>query len=821
MAKNIVVLPTCDIHLLPISGLSMQLTVLWFDPPKPPIDVTHDINPPVHTRYEDFDLGLVIVDPGLVTVQNPPSLGVTIGRVIHSDGIVDDHEVQVRIQVHDSIDRLWFGNQHATIHKTQSNYVLTVYAIFSDGTVGDVTAHPFLEFESLDPSVVTVNSEGRLTGINPGATVVVVRHGSHEDSVAVQVQDSLSTPRNILKRLHPSDAKLDERPNFLILAEGFTNEQEFDELALRIREGLTTSPWASPFNRLRESYNIWTAFEKSYEDGISVGPEVKKSSDTTSWLLAGTPLLPEPTRTRLEPNPGNYTLGILVQMVGFPHSASPGNLEAARGLWSGTAPAGPPVLELDGVTPFKPNRLEPKIFQAWLEMQERHPLQAKDSFFGLIYGARRGDRDSVGAHLTRPTLWYLPPKAHREIFWDRRRLASNLDFQKFFETYLKSLSLDNQEVGSRWLLGGPDQGLVGILVNDAVHGGDSFQESFLTEGGTVLRFRVFTVSKGKNQNFTLRARPQGIDHDPAVARVNLVHVVDNFSHEFSHIILGDEYHADHEGESRLRPDNPNHQEAARGITLFSNLTHIGVVGSTTTPEAIDPGRIKWGKWHRIAMADSLAAPAANVGSPISGEIEIRLRTRQGQRWKALEGSVTQRVFLRNKDLNENRPHSTARLLGPLSVVSASANGDTLVLSGGNVSGPDDFPQGSTLYLPLLGSPTLIHSNVMQHLASTGRPFSHSTNCAAFVSNGSSGEPDPDIANFIYPSNRYEVIGIYQGGGGFNCGVYRPAGMCRMRSYDRQAPRGDTKRTKFCFVCQYALVNELDPAQHEHINNEYP
>jgi hypothetical protein len=61
---------------------------------------------------------------------------------------------------------------------------------------------------------------------------------------------------------------------------------------------------------------------------------------------------------------------------------------------------------------------------------------------------------------------------------------------------------------------------------------------------------------------------------------------------------------------------------------------------------------------------------------------------------------------------------------------------------------------------------------------------------------------------------HNIIGIYEGGGGHDCGVFRPAGHCKMRnSHDRTIP--------FCHVCRYIMVDTLDPTRHGELDKLYP
>ena len=65
---------------------------------------------------------------------------------------------------------------------------------------------------------------------------------------------------------------------------------------------------------------------------------------------------------------------------------------------------------------------------------------------------------------------------------------------------------------------------------------------------------------------------------------------------------------------------------------------------------------------------------------------------------------------------------------------------------------------------------------------------------------------------------FRIVGLYETGGTFQCGVYHPAGGCAMAS--EKDKTGQTVIREFCHVCRYALVDQIDPAQHGAIDQLY-
>ena len=58
-----------------------------------------------------------------------------------------------------------------------------------------------------------------------------------------------------------------------------------------------------------------------------------------------------------------------------------------------------------------------------------------------------------------------------------------------------------------------------------------------------------------------------------------------------------------------------------------------------------------------------------------------------------------------------------------------------------------------------------------------------------------------------------IVGIYEGGNRYACGVFRPTGECNM------GPSEPFEYKRFCAVCRYALVDAIDPGQHGALDRE--
>jgi hypothetical protein len=85
------------------------------------------------------------------------------------------------------------------------------------------------------------------------------------------------------------------------------------------------------------------------------------------------------------------------------------------------------------------------------------------------------------------------------------------------------------------------------------------------------------------------------------------------------------------------------------------------------------------------------------------------------------------------------------------------------------------------------------------------------------------EDDPiDIDGFKGPCKGYDLIGVYEGGGHYAGQIFRPSGLCKMRSgIPLKGPNfGFKYGSHFCHVCKYLIVHRVDPGVHSVLDREY-
>jgi hypothetical protein len=232
-------------------------------------------------------------------------------------------------------------------------------------------------------------------------------------------------------------------------------------------------------------------------------------------------------------------------------------------------------------------------------------------------------------------------------------------------------------------------------------------------------------------------------------------------------------------------------------------------------------QIKW-NWHRIRYASVITERITSVGT---GRFEVPVRPTRAPFF-----GPRNIVFLRERDPQVviNRDPTT---LGPFEVETVSQAHDRVVIAS-RISGMDPaqlvdqveamFPNG-IIYMPAPGLNsgqyfTLIPpaaARIMQVVIDG--PMTGKT-CNASEQTAHDGHftqvpKERDPVGRVSAKDLPGLVGAYYGGRTYACGILHPAGQCLMRS-------DHDETTAFCPVCQYVLIEQIDPNQHFRFDNEY-
>jgi hypothetical protein len=275
-----------------------------------------------------------------------------------------------------------------------------------------------------------------------------------------------------------------------------------------------------------------------------------------------------------------------------------------------------------------------------------------------------------------------------------------------------------------------------------------------------------------------------------------------FAHELAHAFgLGDEYVKLAEA----------YTGGEGGLEDYANLTTITeILGANG---AILPSRIKW-NWHRILFATIVTGDITSA----NGRFVVPVQPVPGFRIAAQNI-----VFLRERDPQVVINRDTM-ITGPFQVVSVSPANDrvTMVALAGN---PDDVPASShnVLFMPVPGPNsgqfyTLVPpaaARIMQ-VAIGGTMTGKICKIPEQIDHDGDFTQVPvasDPVGKVKSKDLPDLVGAYFGGKHYACGIVHPTGRCMMRdSHDTHA--------RFCPVCRYVLVEQIDPVQHALVDSEY-
>jgi hypothetical protein len=740
---------------------------------------------------------------------------------VFDDGAGHTSQTEIRVHLHDSVEEIWLTPSTLSIHQGADECRFTVLARFDDnvdGPVGDITDWPGLSFQSDDQNVVKVLGDGRLQAAAPGgrarvtATLTLPSPSTHKTSgpatveampgwaqVAAAARIDFVAGRVIPNRGDPAGAKPDSvksvvegARNILFIADGFQHDQRFDyrnivnTIARVVRgEEAAFAPTFQPLKLLKDSINFWTVFLPSRQNGITALGEYFLD---TGPRPRGVAFPPQP-RPADDAKEWNYPQ--VIHEVGMPIQA-----DGARSLSK---------LVAEWQQQFGPHVTEERVkktFQlGWKAIVSHAPLNERDTAFGMTHALR------PRAALTFGDLVNV-------------QLSSRRTNRDSLEEFIGNLSIGGFPIGARWMEGGADAGLVCMVCLSDHDGG--------LEGGDDRMFAVTTGTAMQNPINLEKASGPGFDLKTGPVRTTWRHLLaSTVAHEFGHAMgLGDEYG---DGAGTSLPDGSDTNPVEPNLQA-----KVVIAPSPQGPgPAFDPTKIKW-LWPRIASIGVLAAPldASNVSA---ADVHVPLRDGHSRRF-AKDDIVR---FRQSPDLLP----ATMDLFVDLFFRVTTVENDAVrivpvrVTAGSNAT--TDIPMGGfdshSLLIRFQATETyclirprrvagkehkLVAEPILQQIQTSRGPLnapkgSIGALCvAAAGGSGSTMTPTnlPDLARV--PRTKADIVGIYEGGGYHDCGVFRSAGRCRMRD-------SDVITKPFCHVCRFILVETLDPTRHGQLDRLYP
>jgi hypothetical protein len=743
---------------------------------------------------------------GKVTVAKPlpagPRLRNFILEAVVKVGGTTLDPLPIRVHVHESVKEAWLTPDTLTLHRGADGQRFTLMAKFDDDVIGclpmfpGVSWLPGVTWTATPASAVTLDGSGGMTANANSGTVTIeatlpTAWGSKKASAQVELKPPWSAG---LEPVGTPRGAVEEVPNVLILPEGFTaaDQAEFNYLASAFVEKIRQNVDTRPYDIL--PINFWKAWVESPEAGCSYLNAVYLHPEGVSeWFDM---LLSFP------PPPGNseYLFANLTYLVGLPVPADAGVTRATKEQeWT----------QLFG-SAYQSPRLTDGRFEFWKAIGGYRVPNERNSAFGIA----QGDRPKVS-----------PPPSSAMLTWNPAR-TTRAHLDQLIDGLKDAVG---NPITTGWKKGpaagappvwekGRDRPLVMMLCAGAQYGGTR------TPAPEELITSALTSREGEPMPLQERLAPAygGADIDPHPIPDDLPYGVGwTFAHELSHAFgMSDEY-----GDVGLSAGSYMPAVTALSLKLNGNLQPAEELEDPITSD-LDANKlktdIKW-LWPRITKAGVLTK------APVASGSEFVVTLGDGQAEVFAKDDV---VRLRRRPLVAF-PQPSQRL--QITQPPDTTTGEVRVKPLGTGFTAAPFVAGSVLICPrrppdgpggqLKDDYLLIAPIIHNHIQSQKSPLNRATGDLC-------GPPDAIAQTPVnlptgMPTGRPRwskgIVGLYDGGAGFDCNVFHPAGACLMRE-NKKALEGDDTFLyvgyPLCQVCRYLLVDVIDPTKHGQIDEWY-
>lgn len=745
------------------------------------------------------------------------------------------HLLEMGQQINDGV-----GNNLFEIVRVEKKrqYRASVYAIFNDDTMGDITNNHGVTWDrgaGVNPDDIAFDNDGsfEVAKTAVGKTLAIKAQlppslagpGLAQVQGQVIVGDSWLNANPIAEPLPGSPIHLaaDQVPNVLFIAEGFDNrdgfkKENFQRIALSVYNKLRSETKTTPWNHLfANSINAWMLFERSAESAATILYEsatfhnaVLENGQPADVALPLIDLLKQ-GNSRLNAE-GGLTIEQLVLRVGLPLPAdSNAQRNAKIAEWQQLFD---PAIGAGNL------HVSNDVFEFWkTRLVHRNLVEERDTLCGLRCGEKPKIEPALPSNIITFNKQSRIQRVNLDLFLSRiraRSAAGDVIGEKFWGRdqtgkFGKDYGLVVFLVGGLRSIGTRDgeKGFPeGQQVNTGINVGlvdDHIALNFLGQKFNVnYPFFLWRQSAGAP---SFEIVPFPVPNDiPISAFATIAH---EFSHSFG---LDDEY---------ARPGKLNVTPQTRVDDVYNLQLHAALLAQNQ----ISGERVKW-RWPRIRKAGVLESVSA-AGNTVT----VRLKAGH-----ATQFLVGEEVRLRQRDILKT---PLANLSSPeLKVFSKNENDSTVVLQALSPFNPTAFGRDSLLFLPVKAptedknnpthdkyaevlSPLLRHQINQSHKPQTPFPCNQED---------TKSEQDPVNmpSNLKRPNNHRHVIGLFSGGKEFSCGIYHPSGECIMRNEYRAVLETIAEGTRFksreiyqfCHVCRYSLVDQIDPLQHAKIDAAY-
>jgi hypothetical protein len=823
----------------------------------PVFKIVHDDSVPEYSNFGihvDKKTGKVTVDNSWTADGSPHNFILEAFISDNGNGIpwIQIRSAVIRIHVHISVEQIWLTPSLLSIRRPRpagqeefTGSQFTVRAQFDDGIVGDLSFSDDLTYTPADwflsrwvripaqapntvaPFKVKVTASAKWNNKSAEAQLEALQPWATEPDVPTAdllegkpgVWDGSIKPENV--------------PNIAILGCGFTGADAttFRMIADTVVHKLKRDPLLQPFGYLAGSMNYWGLMVPAQEAGVSVRCEVQQVTEGGQLFAR---LVPSPKEA--PPTAAEWDFSNLIYMAGLP---VPGDLNLVRDKQTEIPPP-----SLDALRALPLERLDFELlFAKWATIMRLddpvHMIASIEREY-VMWWIAMADRTFIDEVNSFPAISVGSPPA---AGWNEDGLLAYHDFRgdvgperdAFFKrvaatprngitVVLDDTGGQDPGLGHLWAEDRPgfafDNRSFFVALSNSTEGRANFRvldsgvksrlyQSAVAPGGKTFKIFGFPVTRDATRSALKLALPsQSIMLHSPTWRV--------LAHELAHGFgLGDEY-----AELAERNTGPESD-----FNWTPNLMTESGARLDGEPEKISFGLIKW-NWHRIRKASVITLP---IDNRLDGTFRIFVRKGSGDQFAPGE-FVRLRQRTRRSVINRDpltsivefrvesiHPDNINHPQDPFNMTIVIKNESPLI----DVS---PFGPGSLIYLPV-PTPGSLHDPLRPYLTLVS-PVAElimtkkggsmtGTVCEIADQMGADTQaprlpadlhvnvPDVDLPG---------LVGVYFGGH-YACGVMHPTGQCLMRDSLDDA-------SKFCPVCRYALVEQIDPEQHWQIDREY-
>jgi hypothetical protein len=830
--------------------------------------------------YEGFGIR-VNKATGAVTIAvgpppNPAPSNFLLEAVVKKNGDGDPGtpvpNAFTRIHVHGSVTRIWATPSRLSVRQVpnlnRTNYQFVIRAQFDDGSVADISHSG--RTQPPKPADADVIDAQHVVHIPPGmgagspsrfvTFTTTPEWNSRSAQAEIRVLDSwdaepqmpvaewIDGPAAVLD----GSVKPETMPNVLFIASGYLESDRvaFERTTHTIVQEMRTNRQLSPYGHLSNAMSFWRLFVPAAEAGVSVRCEVFSIMKEGARFALPVPVPKPPPKT------GAWTLNTLVYMAGLP---VPADLALVRDRTTNLPPPSVEILENLKLTqldflrlldkwaqtiplnpPFNLTTIEPKLLREWIGLANRTFIDEVDNFPALAIGvppnATFDETGTIEFHDFRGGPMDFIDRLHERVEFFRHVAAAA---RGGAARITLGTPAPRNEVGSLWAEDRPEFAYLNTRLTvtfgnmpigrssrffgrSQSTGEGLFTRPTLREPPDITReipgLPVTRDLADPTRNALLLALPplNSSDISPETWEV--------IAHEITHGFgLGDEYV---ETPTRFT----GNEEA------FNISANLSTTASFLRPDnSVAFERIKW-NWHRIAKAAVITRPIENK---LNGLFHVFISKRS-----RIIFSAGEHVLLRKRDSHEviSRKSVTSAvefvvksMVGQNLDDPADHDNATIEITAAPGVDLSPFGPGSLIFVPVPAPDTirtaqrpyltLVSPAAERIMTAIGGTMSgKECNAEAQAGRALAAVHTPDLpASELLAQVSVTVlpglVGAYFGGGRDACGVAHPAGSCMMRRH-RLTRSPQLAFARFCPVCQYALVDRIDPEQHGRLDQDY-